>query len=75
VDDCLSTSPLLASRSIFEQTAHGLRVTTRFLSDRNVQPPFAVLDGRTLAALLSTELAADADGCAFDAHFLNVECP
>lgn len=47
---------------VFEQIAHDLRVITRFLSDRNIEPSAAILDGRTLQSTPESGGRAGYDG-------------
>jgi transposase len=47
---------------VFEQITHDLRVITRFLSDRNIEPSAAILDGRTLQSTPESGARAGYDG-------------
>lgn len=47
---------------VFEQIAHDLRVITRFLNERNLEPSAAILDGRTLQSTPESGSRAGYDG-------------
>jgi transposase len=47
---------------VFEPIAHDLRVITRFLSERNIEPSAAILDGRTLQSTPESGSRAGYDG-------------
>jgi transposase len=47
---------------VFEAITHDLRVITRFLNDRNIEPTAAILDGRTLQSMPESGSRAGYDG-------------
>src|SRR5215469_2773184 len=47
---------------VFEQITHDLRAIVRFLSDRNIEPSAAILDGRTLQSTPESGGRAGYDG-------------
>src|SRR6516165_627947 len=47
---------------VFEQITHDLRVITRFLNDRNIEPSAVILDGRTLQSTPESGGRAGYDG-------------
>jgi transposase len=50
------------SAGVFEAITHDLRVITRFLNDRNIEPTAAILDGRTLQSMPESGSRAGYDG-------------
>jgi transposase len=47
---------------VFEQIAHDLRVITRFLNERHIEPSAAIFDGRTLQSTPESGTRAGYDG-------------